>query len=151
MRERLIRDLEHDLLGRRTVGMSRVRLALPGSLLVLFATACNGASPAQVTNSQDHGPTAKAHSPLPSCLNVRKPPIYLIGLNGQPVTAVQFLSAENGWVVGSEGVLATSDGDQNWHLQYSKDAALQQVDFVNTEPLTEFPEYWKPPELFVME
>jgi photosystem II stability/assembly factor-like uncharacterized protein len=67
----------------------------------------------------------------PACGQAGRPPVYLIGLNDQPLTAVQFVSADDGWVAGGKGILATSDGGRHWRLQYSGGAALQQVDFVD--------------------
>jgi photosystem II stability/assembly factor-like uncharacterized protein len=48
-----------------------------------------------------------------------------------PLAAVQFVSAQQGWVAGSGRILATSDGGQTWTKQYSGPANLYQVDFIS--------------------
>jgi photosystem II stability/assembly factor-like uncharacterized protein len=48
-----------------------------------------------------------------------------------PLAAVQFVSAQQGWVAGSGRILATSDGGQTWTRQYSGPAGLYQVDFIS--------------------
>jgi photosystem II stability/assembly factor-like uncharacterized protein len=48
-----------------------------------------------------------------------------------PLAAVQFVSAQQGWVAGSGRILATSDGGQTWTRQYSGPASLYQVDFIS--------------------
>jgi photosystem II stability/assembly factor-like uncharacterized protein len=48
-----------------------------------------------------------------------------------PLAAVQFVSAQQGWVAGAGRILATSDGGQTWQTQYSGPARLYQVDFIS--------------------
>lgn len=48
-----------------------------------------------------------------------------------PLAAVQFVSAQQGWVAGSGRILATSDGGQTWTRQYGGPASLYQVDFIS--------------------
>jgi photosystem II stability/assembly factor-like uncharacterized protein len=48
-----------------------------------------------------------------------------------PLVAVQFVSAQQGWVAGADRILATSDGGQTWRTQYSGPAKLYQVDFIS--------------------
>ena len=48
-----------------------------------------------------------------------------------PLSAVQFVSARQGWAVGAGRILATSDGGQAWVTQYRGAAQLDQVDFVD--------------------
>jgi photosystem II stability/assembly factor-like uncharacterized protein len=47
--------------------------------------------------------------------------------------AIQFVSAQQGWVVGARTILATSDGGQAWARQYSGPAVLDEVDFTDAE------------------
>ncbi len=50
---------------------------------------------------------------------------------GLGLAAVQFLSSEQGWVVGAGRILATDDGGQTWQVQYRGSAGLLGVDFVD--------------------
>jgi photosystem II stability/assembly factor-like uncharacterized protein len=50
-----------------------------------------------------------------------------------PLAAVQFVSAQQGWVAGAGRILATSDGGQTWTRQYSGPASLYQVDFISAD------------------
>jgi photosystem II stability/assembly factor-like uncharacterized protein len=49
----------------------------------------------------------------------------------QPLNAVQFVSARQGWVTGAGRILATSDGGRTWTAQYAGQAKLYQVDFTD--------------------
>jgi photosystem II stability/assembly factor-like uncharacterized protein len=51
----------------------------------------------------------------------------------QPMDAVQFVSARQGWVAGAGRVLATGDGGSTWTTQYTGSAKLYQVDFTDAE------------------
>ncbi len=50
-----------------------------------------------------------------------------------PLSAIEFVSAQQGWAVGAGRILATSDGGHAWLRQYSGGAKLDQVDFVDAE------------------
>ncbi len=50
-----------------------------------------------------------------------------------PLSAVEFVSAQQGWAVGAGRILATSDGGRAWLTQYRGAAKLDQVDFVDAE------------------
>ena len=50
-----------------------------------------------------------------------------------PLVAIQFVSAQQGWVVGAHTILATSDGGQAWARQYSGPAVLDELDFTGAE------------------
>ncbi len=54
---------------------------------------------------------------------------YLVPL----LSAIEFVSAQQGWAVGAGRILATSDGGGVWLTQYSGAARLDQVDFVDAE------------------
>lgn len=45
--------------------------------------------------------------------------------------AIQFVSAQRGWVVGEHEILATSDGGRHWTVQERGDLDLVSVDFVS--------------------
>ena len=49
----------------------------------------------------------------------------------QPLEAVQFVSARQGWAAGAGRILATSDGGRTWTAQYAGPAKLYQVDFTD--------------------
>jgi len=49
------------------------------------------------------------------------------------LTGVQFVSAADGWVVGQDKILATTDGGRQWTVQDSGQLDLTSVDFVSTE------------------
>jgi photosystem II stability/assembly factor-like uncharacterized protein len=51
----------------------------------------------------------------------------------QPLNAVQFVSARQGWVAGAGRILATSDGGRTWTAQYGGPAKLYQVDFTDAD------------------
>src|SRR5262245_29469827 len=55
------------------------------------------------------------------------------GSSTRVLSAVQFMSASQGWVVGSDRILHTGDGGRHWSLQFlTKSAAqLDTVDFVD--------------------
>jgi hypothetical protein len=44
---------------------------------------------------------------------------------------MQFVSADQGWAVGQDVILATTDGGAHWHVQLSGRLNLTDVDFVN--------------------
>ena len=47
------------------------------------------------------------------------------------LTGMQFVSANQGWTVGQDVILATTDGGAHWHVQRSGGLDLTGVDFVN--------------------
>ena len=47
------------------------------------------------------------------------------------LTGVQFVSADQGWAVGQDVILATADGGAHWRVQRSGGLNLTAVDFVN--------------------
>lgn len=49
------------------------------------------------------------------------------------LTSVQFVSADQGWVVGQDVILATADGGAHWEVQRSGGLNLTAVDFVNRQ------------------
>jgi hypothetical protein len=127
-RESTVRCGNRGALWRRSRYVPRALLAI-GPLVVSLAAICCGLVPAPVTASMAT-PKSATTALSPACGHAQRAPVFLIGLSDQPLTTVQFASAEDGWVAGSRGILATSDGGRRWHLQYSGGAALQQVDFV---------------------
>jgi len=61
------------------------------------------------------------------------------GCQGQPaealepgmLTGIEFVSADRGWTVGQDVILATADGGAHWRVQLSGALNLTAVDFVN--------------------
>jgi photosystem II stability/assembly factor-like uncharacterized protein len=49
------------------------------------------------------------------------------------LTGVQFASAADGWVVGQDKILATTDGGRHWRVQDRGQLDLTSVDFVSSE------------------
>lgn len=47
------------------------------------------------------------------------------------LTGIQFVSADQGWAVGQDVILATTDGGAHWRVQRSGQLNLTAVDFVN--------------------
>ena len=52
---------------------------------------------------------------------------------GLGLAAVQFVSSEQGWVVGAGRILATDDAGHTWQVQYRGSANLLGVDFVDAD------------------
>ena len=50
-----------------------------------------------------------------------------------PLAAVQFVTPQQGWVVGAGRILATEDAGKNWQVQYQGSAKLFGVDFVDVD------------------
>jgi len=55
------------------------------------------------------------------------------GLQPGWLTGVQFVSADQGWAVGQDVILATADGGAHWRVQRSGALNLTAVDFVNAQ------------------
>lgn len=51
--------------------------------------------------------------------------------SGAELTGVQFISAEQGWVVGRQRILATTNGGQTWTVQDRGTLDLSSVDFID--------------------
>src|SRR6516225_243427 len=49
------------------------------------------------------------------------------------LTGVQFVSAADGWVVGQDKILATTDGGRHWAVQDRGELDFTSVDFVSRE------------------
>jgi photosystem II stability/assembly factor-like uncharacterized protein len=68
-------------------------------------------------------PPGRCAGPVPAAGTVTIPPL----------SAIEFVSARQGWAVGAGRILATSDGGHAWLMQYRGEAKLDQVDFVDAE------------------
>jgi photosystem II stability/assembly factor-like uncharacterized protein len=80
--------------------------------------------------SEQASPSPTATSPAVPC----RSPVSAAGpVQVPPLSAIEFVSAERGWAVGADRILATSDGGRAWLTQYSGAAMLDQVDFVDAE------------------
>jgi hypothetical protein len=84
-------------------------------------TSGTGVSSPQPTTSNS-GPSQSS----PSCGG----PAYTI-LGAPVLTSMQFVSASQGWAVGENAILATTDGGAHWMTQLSGRLNLISVDFVN--------------------
>src|SRR5258708_19477399 len=87
------------------------------------------AAPGSAT-SESANPSPTAISPAGPC----RSPVSAAGpVQVPPLSAVEFVSAQQGWAVGAGRILATSDGGRAWLTQYRGAAKLDQVDFVDAE------------------
>src|SRR5258708_37331906 len=85
------------------------------------------AAPGSAT-SESANPSPTAISPAGPC----RSPVSAAGpVQVPPLSAVEFVSAQQGWAVGAGRILATSDGGRAWLMQYRGAAKLDQVDFVD--------------------
>ncbi|HEY2316294.1 MAG TPA: YCF48-related protein [Streptosporangiaceae bacterium] len=108
--------------------MTRLRSARGGRWLAaafcamaLLAAGCGSASGPPSPSSATTTPTTQCGSHAAGTATV------------PPLAAVEFVSAQQGWVVGADRILATSDGGQAWRTQYRGAAKLDQVDFVDAK------------------
>jgi photosystem II stability/assembly factor-like uncharacterized protein len=136
---------------RMTCAMAKGSVAATLSGVALLAVGCGSApSTAQAAPSTSISVSARPSSaPSPSA---PRTPVVLpspddtcqgagsgtstvqiagAGVAVPPLAAVEFASAQQGWVAGSGQILATSDGGQTWQAQYSGPAKLDQVDFID--------------------
>lgn len=121
-------------------------LALTG--LALLAAGCGSAStshqaspPASSASHSSATPAgaathtpASASSASPSCRAGASTALYIAPgtpAPAQPLAAVQFVSATQGWVAGAGRVLTTGDAGHTWTTQYTGPAKLYQVDFTD--------------------
>ena len=121
-------------------GASGQLIALILGLATVLAAGCSSAAPA----GQSAPPTGRQHgrsaSPAASesCGSASASAAGASAGAGasrrQPVlSAVQFVSASAGWVVGSDRILHTADGGRHWVVQFrtSQAAQLGTVDFID--------------------
>ena len=76
--------------------------------------------------------TAAVSSPKPSparCTGAAPGAAVAVGA----MDAVQFVSAQQGWVAGAGRILATSNGGRTWVQQYDGSAQLDQIDFTDAQ------------------
>lgn len=117
--------------------------ALAGTLLLAACgTTPVGGSTASDGNTQSaSGPSATASAtstPSPSAAPTSGTgagcarPIVNTGPGGY-LTGIQFVSPQQGWVVGQRDILATSDGGVHWTVQDSGSLDLTSVDFISAQ------------------
>jgi len=120
----------------------------PLAAVVLLAAGCGTASSAPQAARTPSSPSrpasaasvsvsqAPSSGALPSCRSGTPASVYTapgVLTTVQPLDAVQFVSARQGWVAGAGRVLATADGGRTWTTQYTGTAKLDQVDFTDAE------------------
>lgn len=129
---------------------SRLAAALSGTALLcgtaLLAAGCgvasSGHAAAPSSSSASSSPassTPASTSSVPSSASVsavagaRCPGAATAAAPPQvpALDAIQFVSAQQGWVAGAGHVLATSDSGKSWTPQYTGPATLDQVDFTD--------------------
>ena len=106
--------------------------------LGLVAAGCGTAShpsAGHTAPARDHRTASQQASPSasPSCRS-GAPAGHASSAGRQPtLNAVQFVSASDGWVVGSDRILHTADGGRHWRTQFVTSAAsqLRTVDFTD--------------------
>jgi photosystem II stability/assembly factor-like uncharacterized protein len=115
----------------------RVRL-LGLALLSVVAAGCGTSTPAvagrQATSSAVGSATpADTVSAAPAdtvsaaaCSSAQATPV-----GAGTLTGMEFVSAAQGWVVGQNTILATSDGGAHWRAQLTGDLNLNSVDFIS--------------------
>jgi len=118
----------------------RLVLALAGLLLL---TGCGSASPGAsspgASATQPTASTSPSSLPTPSAsgttaANCRRPPYYSADYFGSnALTGVEFVSADQGWVVGAREILATTNGGASWTIQDKGALDLESVDFISSQ------------------
>ena len=90
-----------------------------------------GTRPARTPVSATH-PARSPGSPTASPVTARRgcPVTPDHGLPPGVLTGVEFVSAAQGWVVGQDKILATTDGGSHWTVQDSGRLNLTSVDFI---------------------
>src|SRR5262249_4662209 len=131
---------------RRTfAGLARPAAAGLLGLALAFAAGCGSsrsqASGANRSASRSARPSpgrSVTPAPRPSCGTPRgSPAVEEAADSGGPakptLNAVQFVGSSEGWVVGSDRILHTTDGGQHWVTQYltRPKAGLATVDFTD--------------------
>jgi Photosynthesis system II assembly factor YCF48 len=91
------------------------------------ATAPSGTA-APGTGTPGTGTTAAAN---PGSVTASCPPANTAGGTGGDLTGLQFVSPAQGWAVGRDSILATSDGGAHWRAQLAGDLNLTSVDFIS--------------------
>lgn len=95
----------------------------PGGAPAVSSVATATATPfASISARGTPGPPA----PCPSSGSRQRQPG-----RGTALTGVQFVSAQQGWVVGGDRILATGDGGAHWQIQDRGRLGLSSVDFIN--------------------
>lgn len=130
----------------RTRDRARNRLALPAvqlvmkraagapGLLIVLAMAAAGCASA-VHPQASPAPGASSSPPAsPSCDGTGQLSEGAQARQRSVLSAVQFVSASQGWVVGSDRILHTADGGRHWVVQFhtGQTADLATVDFTDS-------------------
>jgi Photosynthesis system II assembly factor YCF48/BNR/Asp-box repeat len=116
---------------------------LCGSVLAGTALlpACGSTPPSGTTATSAHSPAAStsAASPAggtgsasaPGPVSRACPATAPLAYGSGYLSGIQFVSSDQGWVVGQREILATSDGGQHWTVQDSGSLNLTSVDFIS--------------------
>ncbi len=96
----------------------------------IMLAGCGGTSSPGATGSATPGRTSAARtSAAPASSRCTAAPAPSAGY----LTGIQFVSAAQGWAVGQDMILATTDGGQNWTVQRSGQLGLTSVDFISSQ------------------
>jgi len=115
-------------------------LAACGSTPFGGSAATNGNTPAASGPSSPGGTTSARTSPTatasstttaPASASCARPAVNTSGSGD--LTGIQFISPQQGWVVGQRDILATSDGGRHWTVQDSGSLDLTSVDFISQQ------------------
>jgi photosystem II stability/assembly factor-like uncharacterized protein len=99
------------------------------------ANAPSTSSAARSSPASSHATTAvtPSASAAPARAGSCVGPVYQQYLTSNVLTAIQFVSPTQGWVVGQREILATADGGQHWTTQDSGRLDLVSVDFISSQ------------------
>ena len=116
------------LAGAAGCGTSAAPGPEPGTATAIPAAPA-AASPTAGAPSAKPGETATSSAPAQPSPSCGSPAAASLGIGN--LTATQFVSSSQGWVVGQNVILATTDGGAHWTTQLSGPLNLASVDFVN--------------------
>jgi hypothetical protein len=101
-------------------------LATPSS------SASAGGGPAATAGVADRPPSpARAGDATSAGCAAARPAQAVTGLEAGGLTGVQFVSARQGWVVGADRILSTTDGGAHWTVQDRGRLQVMSVDFIS--------------------
>ena len=103
-----------------------------GSTALTGTTAVSGRSHAASASASTASPTGGAASAsVPGPVSRGCPATTPLAYGSGYLSGIQFVSPEQGWVVGQHKILATSDGGEHWTVQDSGSLDLTSVDFIS--------------------
>jgi photosystem II stability/assembly factor-like uncharacterized protein len=129
----------------RTAKLAAIGLAATGLLTACGTTPLGGSTAeggsSSASSTASPSSTASATSP-PAASASSAPTTGTGGTCARPLmntgsssylTGIQFVSPQQGWVVGQQTILATSDGGHHWVVQDSGGLNLTSVDFISAQ------------------